>query len=54
MSQRENNIIQTNALNDQRYHDLKNQLTDIYENTRIISPVSPPSIQNYSRIKNLR
>ncbi|CAF3055746.1 unnamed protein product [Rotaria sp. Silwood2] len=30
MSQRENNIIQMNALNDKRYHEFKNQLTDIY------------------------
>jgi hypothetical protein len=30
LSQRENNIIQINALNDQRYHAFKNQLTDIY------------------------
>jgi hypothetical protein len=30
MSQRENNIIQINALNDERYHALKNQLNDIY------------------------
>ncbi len=28
MSQRENNIIQINALNDKRYHELINQLTD--------------------------
>lgn len=31
MSQRENNIIQINALNDKRYHALKNQLTEIYK-----------------------
>jgi hypothetical protein len=30
MSQRENNIIQINALNDKRYQALKDQLTDIY------------------------
>ena len=30
LSQRENNIIQNNALNDQRYHSLKNLLADIY------------------------
>lgn len=30
MSKRENHIIQYNALNDQRYHRLKNQLAEIY------------------------
>lgn len=31
MSQRENNIIQMNALNDRRYQAFKNQLTDVYQ-----------------------
>lgn len=30
MSQRENHIIQNNALNDQRFHSLKNLLSEIY------------------------
>jgi len=33
MSQRENNIIQINALNDKRYHGLKNQLNEIYSSS---------------------
>ncbi|CAF1359020.1 unnamed protein product [Adineta steineri] len=35
MSQRENNIIQINALNDKRYHAFKDQLTDIYYSNKI-------------------
>ncbi|CAF3924997.1 unnamed protein product [Adineta steineri] len=35
MAQRENNIIQINALNDKRYHAFKDQLTDIYYSNKI-------------------
>ncbi|CAF4052795.1 unnamed protein product [Adineta steineri] len=35
MSQRENNIIQINALNDKRYYAFKDQLTDIYYSNKI-------------------
>lgn len=72
MSQRENNIIQMNALNDKRYQDFKNELSNIYsykstlplsehkpsklnfaENiTKSILPISRPSLNKYSKMKN--
>jgi hypothetical protein len=47
MSQRENNIIQINALNDKRYHALKTQLNDIYSSRKIEKNLS------HLRIKTL-
>ena len=38
MSQRENNIIQMNALNDKRYHRLKSHLADICHDQNFQSP----------------
>ncbi|CAF4774005.1 unnamed protein product, partial [Rotaria magnacalcarata] len=39
MSQRENNIIQMNALNDRRYQEFQNKLTDVYQYESTLSSI---------------
>ncbi|CAF3320486.1 unnamed protein product [Rotaria socialis] len=39
MSQRENNIIQMNALNDRRYREFQNQLADVYQYENTLSSI---------------
>jgi hypothetical protein len=54
MSQRENNIIQTNALNDKRYQALKDELNEIYSyqytSTRIEKNISQLRIKTLPSI----